>query len=201
MTLQHCLTEDNPFCQAFLQSYKDHVWTTMGFGMIRTYLDQDKRFRLNIWDSRLAILNVSTIHNHPWSFTSHVLCGLIKNQKYKHLCDTESLKDATHEYHAIKTGEEGGPVETPKPCYLQNQSCYDYGRGKFYYQSAEEVHQTFADTGTVTLNDRSAPSEAHTASVYWKVGTFWVDAKPRLATPYEVERAVESALSKLREKG
>ena len=57
-------------------------WTVQGFGMLRTYLDPDKRFRLNVWHSKLAIPNVSIVHDHPWHFTSWVMGGNFTNVRY-----------------------------------------------------------------------------------------------------------------------
>ena len=42
----------------------DSDWSVQGFGMMRRYLDADKKYRLNIWDSSLAGRNVSIIHDH-----------------------------------------------------------------------------------------------------------------------------------------
>lgn len=58
-------------------------WTVQGFGMLRCYLDSDKRFRLNIWDDRLAVPHVSVIHDHPWSFDSWIINGIFHNQRFE----------------------------------------------------------------------------------------------------------------------
>ena len=61
-------------------------WTVQGFGFLRTYFgppDAPKKFRLNLWDSDFTIPNVSTIHDHPWSFKSIIVAGDFYNQRYR----------------------------------------------------------------------------------------------------------------------
>jgi len=179
--------------RTILEHYEDHTWTTMGFGMIRTYLDEAKRWRLNVWDDRLQVPNVSTIHDHPWSFTSYCYAGLLTNRVF---IVHSPVKDelATHEWHRIKTGEGGGPVEEPQLAMLSPLRPEFYPPGHSYHQNLDVVHETQFERGTVTLNDRSEPTEAYTARVFWPKGTEWVDAMPRPATPHEVMEAVAVAL-------
>lgn len=56
------------------------------------------------------------------------------------------------------------------------------------------MHETKYARGTVTLNDRTPPTKAYTARVFWPAGTEWVDAMPRRATKQEVLDAVSAAL-------
>ena len=167
------------------------VWTTMGFGMIRTYLDGDKRWRLNVWDDRLQVPGVSTIHDHPWDFTSYIIAGALLNIVY---FTNDAEGDWTHEYHRIKTGEGGAPVEAPLPALLRFSGSQLYRPGDKYYQPKEWVHETRYDRGTVTLNDRSPPTAEYTARVFWPAGTGWANAMPRPAAADEVERACKAAL-------
>lgn len=178
--------------RSILEHCDSYTWTTMGFGMIRTYLDPAKQWRLNIWDDRLQVPNVSTIHDHPWSFTSYVFCGSLNNTIYDVF--THSRTPMTHAYHSIKTGEGGGPVEKPNHCRLLAHPKLIYRAGSQYSQVLDVVHETSYERGTVTLNDRTPPTETYTARVFWPLGQEWVDAEPRRATPREVADAVEAAL-------
>lgn len=164
-------------------------WTTQGFGMIRTYLDSNKQFRLNVWDDRLEVPNVSRIHDHPWGFTSFVLAGRIKNYRYL-IADGRP----THDGVQIVTGEDGGVQKHLPPVRLVQASCCDYRAGEWYRQVASELHETDYVRGTVTVNDRTEPSADHTATSLFPIGGAWVDAKPRLATEVEVYLAVEAAI-------
>lgn len=173
---------------AILDHPQSFSWTTQGFGMIRTYLDSGKRWRLNIWDDRLAIPNVSLIHDHPWSFRSFIIAGRLTNQRYRIVAG-----DPTHQFHSILTGEGGGPVETPSFCRLEKTVTEVFGPGETYAQSLDQIHETSYLRGTITLNDRTPPTKTHTARVFWPVGQPWVDAMPRTATNDEVINAIDAA--------
>src|SRR6185503_17239495 len=66
-----------------LETPHDRIWTLQGFGMLRTYLGDDMNMRLHVWDARHAAPNVSSIHNHPWGFTSLILSGEMENVLYQ----------------------------------------------------------------------------------------------------------------------
>lgn len=166
-------------------------WTMQGFGMIRTYLDVNQRWRLNIWNPDLAVPGVSTIHDHPWHFTSYILSGQITNIRY--------LKEATgfsHQYIRIRTGEDGGLTEAGGACMLRCLPDWNYRPGESYRQVADAIHETRYSPGTVTLNDRSkAVNKDYSARVFWPKGEDWVDAKPRRATWAEIDSTIKLALS------
>lgn len=173
---------------ALLRNWSGNYWTTMGFGMIRTYLDPAKRFRFNIWDDRLEVTNVSRIHNHPWGFTSYILAGSITNYRY-----IIAEGRPTHDAVQIVTGEEGGMRKHLPPVRLVQASRLECRRGGWYHQEASELHETDYQRGTVSINDRTEPSADHTATVLFPVGGSWVDAKPREATKTEIYAAVTAA--------
>lgn len=170
-------------------------WTVQGFGMVRTYLDDAHRWRLNIWDDRLQTPGVSLIHDHPWSFTSHVLAGRIVNMRYG--VDDSGAHALTHEYKRIVTGPDGGDASPVLGCRLVPRKPEVYPAGTSYRQQLTEVHETRAVRGTVTLNDRTPPTREYTARVFWPTGYLWMAARPRPARWSEVEGAVRMALALL----
>lgn len=177
----------------------DYAWTTMGFGMIRTYLDPEQRWRLNVWTKALRVPDVSEIHDHPWDFTSWVLCGQITNRRFDdHGPDAAYIHGALpHQHVQIVTGEGGGPVGPVDVRFLKSRAPEVYEPGQGYQQPRQEVHLTRAVDGTVTLNDRTPPTPEHTANIYWARGP-WVNAEPRPSTKAEVYGAVEEALFQAR---
>lgn len=180
-----------------LETWDQHVWTAMGFGMVRTYLDDAKRWRLNIWDDRLRVPEVSEIHDHPWDFTSYICCGQISNIRFKLFKPYAGEPGAADfalpfQHVQIKTGEGGGPTGPVDEVKLVACRPEIYMPGESYRQFKDEIHITRAVRGTVTLNDRSPPTPEHTANIYWPHGP-WVDAEPRQATQDEVYNAVCAA--------
>lgn len=171
----------------------DRAWTAQGFGMIRTYLDERKRWRLNIWDGELASDGASRIHDHPWDFTSYVLTGRITNRMFAF-----DRKGNDHMYKEIVTGEESVDLSEPTACGLRVVSEIDYTHGQSYRQTMEEVHETIALDGTVTLNGRSPPKAEHSARVFWPAnGRNWMGARPRPITHDEAMPTIVKALARL----
>jgi len=169
-------------------------WTVQGFGFLRTYFgppEAPKRFRLNLWNSRFAVPNVSTIHDHPWHFKSVIVAGFFCNVRYR-VCN-----GLTHHFTTIRTGEGGGMEKSPiMNAALQAQRPELYSPGDMYFQEASEIHETLFVDGSVTLNERTprADGDGEHARVFWPYGSNWVDALPRAATRDEVAEAVSHSL-------
>lgn len=188
------LTYLKPLVARVLRDYNT-IWSVQGFGMMRTYFgppDNPKEFRLNLWDSRLAVPGVSTIHDHPWDFESIIVSGAFINQRFHFETDYDR---ATHVYTTIKTGEGGGMEKSPtKTCILEPSRPELYQPGDIYRQKANEIHETIYVDGCITLNQRVGDTQH--ARVFWPTGTQWVDAEPRAATPVERAAAIAQALER-----
>lgn len=185
-----------PLVEHILRNAAKHEWSIQGFGMIRTYLgpkSNPKEIRLNIWDSSLAVPNVSTIHDHPWDFSSEIVAGCFVNVRYD---VPENFSSLTHSYIKIKTGIGGGydPNAIPGAAGLLARRPELYMEGDVYTQIAREIHESIPYDGTVTINRRVGDTEK--ARVFWPYGTAWVDAIPRKAQIYEVETITQRALRK-----
>lgn len=178
-----------------LDQHKDFAWTVQGFGMIRTYLDPEKEWRLNVWDNRLKIRGVSEIHDHPWDFESWVLAGEIANTRFHESDPKEGALPFQH--IEIVTGEGGGPLGEVDSRYLLCARPEIYLVGQGYRQERKEIHITKAVPGTVTLNRRTPATPEHTANIYWPRGP-WINAEPRQATKAEQYSAIEQALYQAR---
>lgn len=156
-------------------------WSAQGFGMLRTYLGDDKVWRLNVWHSALAVENVSTIHDHPWDFTSWIVAGRFTNQRF-----TEApVANFQCKGVKIKTGEGGGAVGLPFTQLLYAHDLETYLTGDTYSQKWNEIHRSSFVDGTVTLNRRDRVGDGEHAQVFWEDGD-WVNAEPRPATAEEV---------------
>lgn len=174
-----------------------HKWSIQGMGMLRLYLS--KQVRLHIWHPEFAVANVSTIHTHPWDFHSVIVCGQLTNMKYKDVTG-QQFRGPVAPVHCgtIRCGVGGGLVgsgidEERQLMPLPHQVLRE---GQNYTELAEEIHETVALAGTVTIVERMfKPDEDH-AKVYWPAGTNWVSAEPREANVSEVRAFTETALSR-----
>lgn len=180
----HALVQD------ILERPERRDWTIQGFGMLRTYLPFD--MRLNIWNSRFRIQDVSEIHTHPWHFESYVERGRLMNMRYERL--TEGA--ATHDHALLKPGPNGGVLQQYGGATLSALNPEFYGAGERYSQKASEIHMTRPSDGCVTINVRERVG-VDEALVFWPRGETWVSAEPRNATAAEVEEFVLSARKSL----
>lgn len=190
-----------PLIEQFLRDPDtiDRNWTVQGFGMLRTYFGPNndrKRFRLNLWDDRLAVPNVSTIHDHPWHFESMIVAGVFVNRRFTMLPPSE-YGCPTHTYTTIKTGEGGGIVKSEfQTAGLRSGPVELYEDGAIYSQLADEIHESVPARGTITLNERTRVGDGEHARVFWPIGTDWVDAEPREATIKEVVNGIMYSLKR-----
>lgn len=162
-------------------------WSLQGFGMLRLYLPGD--VRLNIWDNRFAVPNVSLMHTHPWHFESLVVTGRLRNVRFH-------SDPAGHLYSSalIKPGPGGGLLDHQVPVRLVEGPMEEYKAGDSYSQLAHEIHISYPENGTITLNQRVRVGD-DVAHVYWPHGEEWVSAEPRRASRSEAESIVDYALN------
>lgn len=162
----------------------NHEWTVQGFGFLRCYLDEKRRFRLNVWHSDLTYPGVSTIHNHPWDFTSHVYGGVITNCTYK-----EYPEGDAYCWQNIRTGienSEGQLFGDLNMTTLKFKDWKSFGRDTGYDMRWDEIHRTVFTDGAVSLNERFSQGSGDEARVFWKARERWGTAKVRLATQEEI---------------
>jgi hypothetical protein len=172
-----------------------YQWTVQGFGMLRTYLNPERKLRMNVWHSSLAKPDVSTVHDHPWDFRSWIICGSLCNMRYE---ETWSLgPQFAYSYAQIKCGQGGGMVQPMGDIDLARYAVEIYKAGDTYMQKAEEIHETYYWDGTVTVIERKFKADTEHARVFWRRGGAWIDAEPRVATSEEIQDVTAYALRRL----
>jgi hypothetical protein len=176
--------------RSILLQWRAYEWTVQGFGFIRTKIGTAGR--IHVWDSKLSVSRVSTVHTHPWPLVSTVISGELINQRFE--IDSEGPVDCLHS--RLKTGEGGHLVGETQSVRLKPSATEFYTRGQSYSQKPEEIHCSIPAYGTVTLMERPQGPPLEEASVYWPAGTEWVTAEPRRAKDYEIEDVISFALQR-----
>lgn len=182
---------DKLLVKNILENPHDFKWSVQGLGMMRVYLS--KAVRLHIWDSALKIPGVSALHTHPWHLKSFVIAGRYKQHRYTKgfASFAESFNEVT-----IKCGENACVVGEPATIHLIEHDLEIYTEGDRYQQSADEIHLSLPEDGTVTIVERTFTKDTEHAHIYWRGTGSWVDAKPRPASPEEVESISTRALER-----
>lgn len=185
--------------EKILQQADKYQWSLQGFGMLRLHMSHG--YRLNVWDSRFRVPNVSMIHTHPWNFVSQVVAGTLRNHRYlRYPYDHKSLfpdiKYPLFESAKIRPGQGGGIMEkTPADFQLCALMPENYIQGDEYRQCADEIHASEPVDGTITLNMRVRVG-LDEAFVFWPKGEEWRSAEPRNATTEEVHAITRASLAK-----
>lgn len=182
--------------KTILQSPFDLKWSVQGLGMLRTYISDDQVYRLHIWDSALRVPGVSPIHDHPWHLHSTIVAGNLIQRRYSLyedglFCDLplEMLRTST-----IKPGENAFTKTDPENALVYAHPLESYLSGQEYSQRKDEIHESLAVDGTVTLVKRTFEGDRDSARVFWRGNGGWVDAAPRRATREEIVNATALAL-------
>lgn len=170
-----------------LQNPLNYNWSIQGLGMLRLYLSDE--VRLHVWDSRYTIRNVSVLHTHPWDFESEVIVGAVEQKRYK-----ESETGAPFHFSILKCGEGGCLVSESHRVNLIEFPVESYSEGRSYTQVADEIHESFPVTGTVSIVTRKFREDRDHAKVYWRYGEEWVSAEPRIATCAEIMEITRKSL-------
>jgi hypothetical protein len=191
--------------RAILEKGEHYPWQKQGLGMLRLYLSPETR--LHVWDSRLRVPDVSTIHDHPWDFRSYVVAGSLVNVRFRRPANAGEIGSCSahapnvafcREYRVtrIRCGPGGCAVDPPTPERLHQSGTPDSVRvGGWYEQRADEIHESRPADGTVTLVERHFRADTEHANVYHLTPT-WVSAEPSAATWDEAGPIVRDALAR-----
>lgn len=173
---------------ALLKKPETVEWSVQGLGMLRTYLSPE--MRVHVWNNSHAVKEVSTIHDHPWDFDSLVLCGRMVNLVY----ETEEGDPTHHEQHIV-CGVGAHTVGEKSDVRLVVKSNDAHYANEIYRMRAEQLHTSMPIDGTVTIIRRTKyMPDRDRARVFFPLGTDFVSAEPRPATPDEVLAITQPAL-------
>lgn len=161
-----------------------------GFGMLRTYLPVDAEPRLQVWDQRLAQDGNSTVHDHPWDFTSIIYAGVLFNQRYVR----NAIEGQIWQERMITPGSGGGIKSEAFDTRLGAKSPEVYGASEEYSQTWDELHLTRYLPGTVTFIQRDRVRGSDTASSFSRGRIPWTFFHPRPATKSEIKTVIGDCL-------
>lgn len=194
------MTLDREEVEFILRHHRNFEWDIQGFGMLRMYVDTERRTRLQVWDQRLAVFGASPIHDHPWDFRSVVHAGVLYNQRFTR---SHVRGEGTWQQYSERiitpgpnTIDEDDEHPTVKSIWLVPQPIEVYMLGESYQQTWRELHCTRYQQGTVTVidRDRTRPDGDRASSIWKGEPDAWVSARPIPATEQQVDMIISDCL-------
>jgi hypothetical protein len=171
-----------------LEHPADHPWVLQDIGLLALRLDEDRVYRLHVWDPA-ACVGEPPIHDHPFDFTSTVIAGAITNTWWE-----QSPSGVEYQRDRYAPPDEAGRVtDTVR---LSGAST-TFTAGESYAQLAHQLHSSVQLPGTVTLLRRTF-THARELTVCRAPGTPWVSGQSRPAPLDEVRRITSAALDLMR---
>lgn len=187
-----CVDHRKELIKTILENPIGFDWSLQGMGMLRLYMVKGN-LRLHIWDSSFRFPKVSMIHNHlQWGLKSTIISGVVINRRYS-VTDVDTEDKASHKRGLINAGIGGGLTNEIDLVSLYPLSPERYEAADSYAQLPDEVHETDAVDGTVTLMEKFSEA-TNQAEVFWPIGTDWGTALPRKATNAEILCITQRAL-------
>lgn len=176
-----------------LSNCNRYKWEIHGFGMLRTYINENTR--LQIWHNDYTVEQVTDIHTHPWDFTSTIMQGYVKNIIYEEheLNDTDI--DDIYDRCLILTGEHAYVKEKTK-VKLVKKTQLMYTKGDTYKHKKDIPHRISFCDGTITVLTKENMNPDSLAYSYVENTLEWVSAAPRLATDNEIQEFIKKALER-----
>lgn len=157
-----------------LEQPLDFPWHAHGIGMLRTYLDDERMVRLNLWHSCMLNPGISTMHTHPRPFTSTAYAGLMTNKTYDR---KEPGCGGPYREGIIHCGDAFNGIENDPPLvHLCLMTINTLTPGCSYRQAPRIIHDTAFEDGTATVMEWSRDEADECASVFWPDGEQWGDA-------------------------
>ncbi|WOB06546.1 hypothetical protein [Piscinibacter gummiphilus] len=179
--------------RAILMNAQAFEWSLQGMGMLRLHMGNNTR--LHIWNDDFAAPGVSMIHDHlQWGLESTIVAGRLANLRYARHA-TEVMGSRPFMMAVLKPGYGCYFKAEPAQVFLRPKTPEWYGPGDTYRQEPDEIHETSASNGTVTVMHKT-PTNDESACVFWPVGSEWGSAEPRPAKPGEVEAIVKHSLER-----
>ena len=181
-------TLEQTLVRNILEHAADYPWRIQNIGVLAVWLDDQRSYRLNVWDPDGAIGD-PPVHDHPFDFTSTVIVGELVNTRY--------VEDpGGREYLRERYSPDDENERRADTVRLVGASA-TLRAGAHYRQLAHELHDSRQVAGTVTALhfDHVSYDDLPELTVCRRPGTPWVSGHARSATQDEVKRVTAAALA------
>jgi hypothetical protein len=186
--------------KAILQRAEHYSWEVPANGRLTLVLEPNVAV-INVFHSKYRVPNSTTIHSHTVDFRSDIVGGVMRQYRYlRAAADTgrgsapgmntdagdgsaPPLTDvgdrpAARRYWEQELTLDGKLSRDPMECYLTESAIETYAAGEFYEITADEIHQSVPEDGTVTLITRQHKTTPASVSTFWPWAPMAPGARP-----------------------
>jgi hypothetical protein len=177
-------TLSKPLVLTILRHAEDFPWRMQDIGLMALRLDDQREFRLHIWDPTGDVAELP-IHDHPYDFTSTIIVGELTNTRY----EEDPAGDQYVRFRYSPPNEDERRSDTVR----LSAKAESFTEGGQYRQLAHELHASGQRPGTVTVIQCSWV-EAPELTVCLRNGDPWRSGRARDATQEEIKSMAAKAL-------
>jgi hypothetical protein len=186
--------------KAILQRAEHYAWEVPANGRLTLVLEPNVAV-INVFHSKYRVPNSTAIHSHTVDFRSDIVGGVMRQYRYLRAAaagDGSAPGMNTDAGHGpaprVVAGAGDGPAarryweqeltldgklsRDPMECYLTESAIETYAAGEFYEITADEIHQSAPEDGTVTLITRQHRTSPTSVSTFWPWAPLALGARP-----------------------
>lgn len=168
-----------------LNHAEEYPWKLQEIGLLGLRLDDHREFRLHVWDPSFnRAEDEPAIHDHPYDFTSTIIAGEMTNTRYE-----ENPGGVEFTRFRFAPSDESNRAEDS---VRLSGTTTTYAEGGCYRQSAQELHDSRQQPGTVSII--RCRFRDITRLTVCRNGGEWVSGQSRPATFEEVKEITGKAL-------
>ena len=176
--------------KAILKSAGSYSWEVPANGRLTLVLEPNVAV-INVFHSKYRVPNSTAIHSHTVDFRSDIIGGVMRQYRY-----LRATAGAGHSAGPERSTADAGRGSTPQryweqeltlggrlagepvECLLKESELEVYRTGEYYEITADEIHQSVPEDGTVTLISRQYKTSPTSVSTFWPWAPLPVGAKP-----------------------
>jgi hypothetical protein len=174
--------------KAILQRAEHYSWEVPANGRLTLVLEPNVAV-INVFHSKYRVPGTTAIHSHTVDFRSEIVGGVMRQHRYRRvIADAgRAIADAGHgptpvegakKYWEQELTLDGKLSRDPIECDLTEGAIETYAAGEFYEITADEIHQSVPEDGTVTLITRQHKTTPTSVSTFWPWAPLAAGAKP-----------------------
>jgi len=163
--------------KAILKRAENYSWEVPANGRLTLVLEPNVAV-INVFHSKYRVPNSTAIHSHTVDFRSDIVGGVMRQYRYVRAAADGGHGPAPQKYWEQELTLGGKLAGEPVECWLRESEIEEYSAGESYEITADEIHRSVPEDGTVTLISRQYKTSPVSVSTFWPWAPMAAGAKP-----------------------